>query len=347
MTKTIHKCYLLIIGLMAAVTLASCSSEELPAVMEQHAIVFASEEANEQSVMLKGATPLNNNFTVWGYKTLPSGTQMVFNQYSVTYAAGTANTTETNTHDYEYVSGGQTIKYWDFGASAYRFWGATGGSWTTDGTQLTISGLQQSTTEPAGVVLFSELYQRSPVSGEVVQLKFRHPYTKVRIMFYTGDQISSEDFDNIDIKGITLAPASGTIPTAGKLMVNYSKTGERETFGIDATTSAANLAFGNVSLSDGHGTASNNAVSAVPVGGTEYYYVLPNDKDVNRAFVLRATIDGEPKTATIPAAYMNWQPNYSYTYIFKISGGNRIEIFDVKIDPWKFGGEQEEEWKNW
>lgn len=66
------------------------------------------------------------------------------------------------------------------------------------------------------------------------------------------------------------------------------------------------------------------------------------------AFTLSLNIDGDSKTAVVPAAYMQWQPNTCYTYIFKITeAGKKIEIYDVLIEPWKYGGSQDEEWTNW
>ena len=31
------------------------------------------------------------------------------------------------------------------------------------------------------------------------------------------------------------------------------------------------------------------------------------------------SVNGDPKTTTVPAQYMTWLPGYLYTYIFKIS----------------------------
>lgn len=300
--------------------------------------------------MLKGpASPLNADFIVWGYKTTADASaQMVFNKYQVKYQAGTANTTESNTHDYEYVVGNQTIKYWDFGASEYNFWGATGGTFSSDGTVLTIPDLSQSLTEPSVKdKLFSSLYHRSPVSSDVVQLQFKRPYAKVRVLFYTDEPLAEMMFNTIGIDHITFRPSTGEISTAGTLEVTYSSKGNAsENYSVTQTASVANFGFKDVTLDKDHGLSSNDAVIAEPIGGTEYYYVIPNNYNV--PFILSAVIDDETKTATIPAAYMNWQPNYSYTYIFKITdAGKKIEIFDVKIDPWQYGGSQEEEWRNW
>lgn len=316
---------------------------------ELHAIAFASEEADEE-VMTRASAPLNRDFTVYGYKTVSENAHVVFDGYSVTYNSGSAGTSVDNTHNYSYVNGStQTIKYWDFGASEYNFWGATGGSFADQGATLTINDLALSTTEPdpTNTVLFSALYHRSPVSTDVVRLLFKRPYTKVRVMFYTGMTLTDKTFDNIKITGITFGPESpNKIITGGSLKVTYPKSGVGpETYSTTTTASAVSLSFKNVQLDHTQGTASNNAVIAVPTDGSEFYYVVPND--YTTPFTLSANIDGEDKTAVVPANFMNWRPNFVYTYIFKISGGKYMELYDVQIAPWKYGGSQEEVWKNW
>ena len=303
--------------------------------------------------MTRAATPLARDFMVYGYKKVGDQEQVVFDGYDVRYQAGSANTSEDNTHGYYYVHGNQTIKYWDFSASEYNFWGATKalieGKGSFDGTVLTISGLEQSVIEPAenDDQLFSALYHRSPVSTDVVQLQFKRPYAEVRVLFYTNVTLTDQPFDNIKITDITFGPESpNEIITGGSLQVTYPNSGvEPETYSTTTTASAVSLSFENVTLDHTHGTASNNAVTAVPTGGTEYYFVVPNNNDA--PFTLSAKIDNEDKTAVVPANFMNWRPNFVYTYIFKISGGKYMEFYDVQIDPWKYGGSQENEWKNW
>lgn len=81
------------------------------------------------------ATLLKNNFVVEGFKW--NGTngnddtkEVVFDHYNVNWSANTANTTTSNTANWEYVgqtkhqygpAGDQTIKYWDYAKSQYDF----------------------------------------------------------------------------------------------------------------------------------------------------------------------------------------------------------------------------------
>lgn len=94
---------------------------------------------------------LANNFVVFGYKTVSSSPQTVFDNYQVNYVTNTARTTESNSANWEYVgyknlpngvstnvgvsafsaltgseqanedAVDQTIKYWDFSATQYDF----------------------------------------------------------------------------------------------------------------------------------------------------------------------------------------------------------------------------------
>lgn len=316
----------------------------------------------ETAVTRAGETKnLARNFILYGYKTLQSGpVSTIFEGYKVTYKEASAGQTLENTNNYSYVdeANNQFIKYWDVDAKEYNFWGYTGDKshfTISDDTKLTIPNLSLSLTEPeVGDKLFSSLYHRAPasagekISKDVVRLEFKPPYAKVRVMFFAAEPLTSEAFDNIKIENVTFAPsvAATKIPSAGSLKVTYPKTGVGpESYSTVPTTTIANLGFGDVTLDYTHGTASNHAELAVPTGGTEYYYVIPNQFPCS--FNLTATIDGNEKTATVPTEMMHWKPNNVYTYLFKISGGNKIEIYDVLIEPWHFGGAQNEEWKNW
>lgn len=325
------------------VSFVACGDEDIvPQTTQEAAICFGGSE-QEAEAQTRAAAPLNHDFTVWGYKTVDGAHQLVFSGYAVTLRYDD----DDDALRYEYVDETQTIKYWDFGASEYNFWGATGGNFADQGTTLTIDDLTLTAGEPVSAVMFSSLYHRSPVSSEVVQLEFKRPYAKVRVVFYTGATLTDKSFDNIKITGITFGPESPEqIASSGSLTVSYPKTGKGpETYSTIPTAMAGNLTFGDVELNHGQGTSSSNAVTAVPTGGSEYYFVVPNNNAA--PFTLSAKIDNEDKTAVVPAGFMDWLPNYVYTYIFKISGGKNMEFCDVQIEPWHYGGAQEEEWKNW
>ena len=82
-----------------------------------------------------GLETISKTFKVWGYKTTEGNYTSGFNQsqnvmdgYTVNWTQQTTNTTSSNTADWEYVgihneklNANQTIKYWDYSATSYRF----------------------------------------------------------------------------------------------------------------------------------------------------------------------------------------------------------------------------------
>lgn len=370
---------------MALVFLVSCSKDNDPEVQEEelYAIAFAPDLTDEEGVQTRATTtPLANNFIAFGYKADAGGTtQLVFNGYAIEYGQNTAGTTSENTHDYSYIGGtslygiSQEVKYWDFGAGEYHFWGIAPSTWTLgapefpsgvtisdDGTALTIP-VRLSTTEPTDIPKYSELLDRKPVTSDVVRLYFKRAYSKLSVQFYTAETI--EEGETYNLTDITFAPDPSAasplareIYTQGNLRVTYPKkcdsSRESESIELDVgTEKKTNLSFDDIQLDYTHGTASNNTVTApVQDSPDNRYYVLPmgvaSGGKVNPSFILTLRLDDEEKTAVVPAAFMQWKPNIHYTYIFKIAElGKVIEFYDVLIEPWHYGGSQEEEWRNW
>lgn len=375
-------------------TLSSCrGEEEVPIVDEQrHPIAFTS-VTDDQEQLTRAASPLARDFMVYAYKKMGDTEQEVIDGYTIWYRAGSASTSEENTHDYYYVGGNQALKFWDFGASMYHFWAVSAVSTdlaTFSGTKhntLTIPNVPLRVGEPGpdDDVLYSALLVRHPVSAEVVRLNFKRPYAKLRVQFYTTETLAAGD--ELNLSGITFSPdPSATSPlvnqvySKGDVVVTYPTTLDDATGDAHETVTVKaldkprpSLLFDAVKLTSELGVTSNTAVTA-PIDDTEgfrlddmpgtslkapatrageepgrkyYYYPLPMG-ELNPAFTMQVSIDGEEKTATVPAAYMQWKPNFFYTYIFKITeAGKKIEFFDVKIDPWHYGGSQDEEWRNW
>lgn len=161
------------------------------------------------------ADELNSAFVVEGTKGATSiATNVVFDNYNVEYTENTANTTTSNTKNWEYVgldvnplaaiyhSGDkQTIKYWDYSQAQYDFiayslgtGGATAtsitpetaGSYDTDGDDTydgaySIAGTtaQLSTVHIADLVTVLNAKYNEPVS-----IKFRKLTSKVRMALY-------------------------------------------------------------------------------------------------------------------------------------------------------------------
>lgn len=419
--------------------LVACTADDELRPTEQHAIAFTSVTAEQEAVTRGGeggatraVTNLGRDFIVYGYKNVGSGQeQVVFDGYAVKYKEGSANTSEDNTHGYYYVGGSQSIKYWDYSASEYHFFGyyaidpsrATYTPGTdTSPNKLTLDVQMRVGDAPSfeDDLLYSELavrQPRHPVSSDAVRLTFKRPYAKVRIQFYTNEPIN-DPLDNVNITNISFgpdptaeSPLVNKIYNRGDMVISYPKSTDnctgsaKDSYDLDHLRDPQDaLLFDNVTLTSTLGISSNTAVTA-PIDETNgfrlggmpgsplkakrkaaasasqqpmasaapdshslagssssttrageqpgrnyFYYPLPMGEK-NPAFIMTANVDADidatPRTAVVPANFMQWKPNFFYTYIFKITGGGNIEFYDVQIEPWHYGGSQKEEWKNW
>ena len=153
----------LLFAAIALTAMASCTEDSFVGEQSQQgengnggAITFSSgfKAVTRSTEGADAANLLNKNFVVYGYKTVSSSPQVVFDNYQVNWATNTAGTSESNSADWEYVGSGiknlpfgtttasggelntsgvatnasgsstnvdQSIKYWDFSATAYDF----------------------------------------------------------------------------------------------------------------------------------------------------------------------------------------------------------------------------------
>ena len=395
-----------ILWLLTIMMLSACGSNDDPIIQpelpsaEEQAICFSSsyEEGEElvtrapeassctrasiNAPATRATTPLNQNFIVYGYKTL-SGSEPVnvFPGYNVTYTASSAGSSEDNTHNYSYVdpSKKQFIKYWDYSATEYRYWGYVPQSdnkitASTDGKQLTINGLSVGITEPANYLVSTLKTVTKDDYNQVVQLHFVHPYAKVRVMVYSGEKLEpahdGKEGDAIELSQISFGPndTDKKIVKSATVKVSYPLSGtDPEAYSIESLTNLDKFEYkgfdtpvsgsGKVLKLTAANCASNTAAVAYPKETVEsskadqtFYYVLPTGTGVTAPdYKFSVSVDGddELKTAIVPSVYMHWKPNYQYTYIFKILEGGLIFV-DAKVeDGWKFGGSGADKWTNW
>lgn len=329
------------------------------------AITFSGSEGREDAVTRAAGTPLSEkatSFQVWGHKDMSysagvySGMQTVFPSYTVNWQANTAGTTTSNTNNWEYVGiGEQTIKYWDWSAKAYRFFGVTNynaanganGTYGPEGAYGTYSYSIAADSSPeydgedkydaeatdaklSATPYFSKLWFSTGVPadypdkqfGKPVQLEFIQPYARVRFLFtyvYPREGIKLEDItfkpstDYTEVEGDKVK-----IATAGTFTVTYPLTGTaiREWYAISNITSKREK------FSEDYDPENDAKVYTETDNG--WYTVLPNN--TQGSYKLSAKVNGDGKTAVVPADYMQWLPGYSYTYIFKITEEGGIEI---------------------
>ena len=186
-----------------------------------------------------------------------------------------------------------------------------------------------------------------------VTFSFTRMQTFVRVGVYEtipGYHISSINFYEHDASGWKTTPNSaGNIILAsteadyfrganaenGKATVTYNWSTLKYSYELTGLTEARNWFGGQ--LSDPLATNSTDAVAKLygtdkDMGETGYFAVIPSKEDLDVKpilikcdYVLTSddtsgeTITVKGATAAIPAAFTKWNPNTSYTYLFKIS----------------------------
>ena len=314
-------------GLIALIfVLASCSTDSEPgaeneepnATLPQTAIAFGSEIDEGQTVTR--ATSLKDKTT-------------------------TAGTSTTNTHDWEYIgqqaSGKtvQTIKFWDWGAKAYRFCAVTATNATEsvvtindsyDACQLTFS---VNATAPSTAPYYSHLWfsdGSDPLKpfGKNVQLEFLQPLSRVRFMY---KYVSAREGASMGTQ--SFKPTDNTeIVRSGDVTLTYPLTGTE-------TQESMTIINGTSDLDDGFTEDYEPDLEHYPKDYSDkapdgWYTVLPNT--AQGSYTLTVNVNGTSKPATVPAEFMQWKPGYQYTYVFKIDAAGGVEIgwVDYAVTPW-------------
>ena len=392
----------------ALVVLASCSDEGFVGNDELYEankygmpISFNLKSAEQTRAAQEGAdaaTALNNNFVIWGTKTVAaesgSGTevQTVFHNYQVNYVNGSEGKTTTNSSGWEYVGYknvpngvttntgvtafasaqtesacvDQSIKYWDFSATQYNFFGYSLGAGVTSGTPATTiwatsSAMSSSTYNLSGTseqlasCYISDYLTKTDMSNTntKVTLSFRKLESKVKIALY-------ETIPGYSVKDVKFYPSgtdatpgttaylyssSASIPKEGTFTVTFDGTLPRLAWAAKTgSTDNSNVSFGTATPTgtewedwaapEYRETAGDIYIGRSSNSATKYKgwkSVLPNPNASGATLNLKVdytlvsrdgygeTIKVKGATAVIPAQYAVWEPNYAYTYVFKIS----------------------------
>ena len=333
---------------MLTFCLVACNSNEIvepiqpvePDVQEQLLpISFAGNLQNEEAVTRadRALEELldNKTFKVWSYKnTALSGNdytayQTVMPGFTVDYETSGSL---SNSHEWEYVGRGtnQKIKYWDYSAYAYRFFAyalgnATASPSTTpspvtedtsDDTRVSFSSSVDASSEATinAAPYFTELWfsnDKTADYGKAVTLRFLKPFARVRFQFKFMDGLEA---DRSDLSLIKFYPVAGAIPTSGTVTVSYPLKG--------AETKAS------------WSVAAASSISAFTVDD-QWYNVMPAPSQSDYRLEV-AVVTNELQTATVPAQFMQWQPGFQYTYVFKILKGGSItlDVIQVAVKDW-------------
>ena len=357
-------------GLIGLMGLAGCSGEHVEEpeaagddteqVAKTTPIAFSTDLPEQQKVTR--SEPLETyatEFKVWGYKNMSESAgsygnrETVFPGYTVSWEANTAATTASNTHDWEYVVGSQTIKYWDWSAKAYRFFGATsyegedtGGPYTenkTYGTYKTYATydayevtMSVDATAPDGAPYYSKMWfstgelptYSDKQFGKPVTLEFVKPFARVRFKFtYVYPR------EGIILTGKSFKPTDGSkIVRRGSLTIGFplDGTATKESL-VSAAADGTDAKTLDAFTEDWDPEDDSKVYTETDEG---WYTVLPNN--TQGSYTLNVNINGTPRTAVVPANYMTWLPGYQYTYVFKITeeGGVEIDLVASAFNAW-------------
>ena len=357
--------------------LASCSGEhivepepvEKPAVEEpqqttETAIAFMADLPEQQAVTR--STPLETiatSFKVWGFKNMSfvnnvyGSTQTVFPGFNVNWTANTAYTTTSNSHEWEYVgledddANLQTIKYWDFGACAYRFFAvapSTAGTITDDSNNnalcIKFPADASSAAAKAATPYYSHLWLSDNSDsrfGKPVTLEFIQPLARVRFMITyppLADGVEEPVLENFDFRPVD---EDTRIALKGDVIITFPKQGSatKESWVTSWVDPSRNM----VSMTRPYITGVDEYWETVlPILG-------PTESGGQGAYVLKVTVNGEDKSCTVPAHFMSWSPGYQYTYVFKVDaeGGLKLDNVWVGVTEMEVLGEEEYILYNW
>lgn len=360
-----------LIGLVSLL-LTACSSDpavpDLPSDTEVPICIGGGQQADMQPVTRAGeAHPLeqdHHSFKVWCYKTmgfeegqgLYTDHKTVMDRYIVQWTENTAGSTESNSSDWEYVgipnryaagtdSEGnpkpQTIKYWDFLATSYRYfgfaphddssveYGQSGNNQPVqqDGYWWYNITFDADATNVGNAPLISKLwFANTPAQyGQTVTMEFLKPLTRVRIRLIDAQGKTIENPSAAGFTSLTFAPANGDahIVQKGTLRVSYALTGP---------TTVANYLPQVEIVGSPKGTVSIDKITA---GYDNWYLVLPHVEQGD--YKLTGQLGSTKKEATVPKEYMSWFPNMEYTYIFKMTEQEFqfIDIVQIGVTEWQ------------
>lgn len=239
---------------------------------------------------------------------------------------------------YSATAGSPTItKYTKDGFTIQATAAELGGLYIAD--KLTISGKNNSPSTPAtGSSTVNKI-------GDVIRLTFRNAATKVRLGIYEtipGYEVRTINFrPNTTGEGAEFVAATNKAKLTGSFNDNNTSSETTKTYTIaynstsgvaefDATATAEKyFDFGTFTSSSGIGTTSTAPTWAGSTTQPYYQAVFPNTDNVGNMILYvdyqlyntttHETINVKGAKAVVPSNYMKWNPNYAYTYLFKIS----------------------------
>lgn len=320
-----------------------------------------------------GLETLFSSFRVWGFKTKTDALRDGGNGTAAIQKVMEGYLVDWNATDkaWEYIGKQnpalnltQTIKYWDYSASSYRFMAyayedAKDANVTvtssTDASQsktefkipYAFSDAATSTTTP----YISELWVSNNQStgqnkyGEQVKLTFAPLIAKVRFKFKyaEGQEPKITDISFKDSRWQKDATGNwqwtganeDITPIGGTIVISYPLS-ENNT---QVLKSWENTKVGPLELTIPYEEETD------PIHQTDtyqkWYYMLPMDiADYKQgSYTITAKVNSNPVSATVDSKYTKWEAGCQYTYTFKISETNTsISFAEVQVEQWRENG---------
>ena len=355
-----------------AICLLSCSTPEQDDLLipepQQGSISFGGNSGSWQDAPTSragetGLETIAKSFRVWGYKNTGGNhtdgftePQKVMDGYIVNWnqpAAGGTGSWEYSGIRNEELQTTQTIKFWDYSATSYRYFAFSPANEKVTTTLLQEGGNSTNQTDKASKVSFqipfeynenatssttpyiSDLWLSDNQNfgddkkyGACVKLTFAPIVTKVRIKF------NYQENTNVTITGISFKHTAGEVPTAGNICINYPITGTE----TQPVYSWETTQRGTINLSIPYEEEEEADKIHQTTERKKWYFVPPIGNTTNKGqgdYIITATINGKTSTAIIPAEYMQWKAGYQYTYIFKITeAGTVISFTNLQVEKW-------------
>ena len=325
-----------------------------------------------------GLETLFSSFRVWGFKTKSDALQEGGNRTNGHQEGenGTAAIQKVmegylvdwQNNGWEYIGKQnsflnltQTIKYWDYSASSYRFMAYAYNKETKEVDASTDANFNNTTfripyafsndATSTSTPYISELWVSNNPStgqykyGEQVKLTFAPLIAKVRFKFKYAEgqvpQITDISFkdprwqkdatENWQWTGANedITPIGGTIVISYPLSENNTQ----------VLKSWENTKVGPLELTIPYEEETD------PIHQTDtyqkWYYMPPMDiADYKQgSYTITAKVNGNPVSATVGSEYTQWKAGCQYTYTFKISETNTsISFAEVQVEKWVENG---------
>jgi hypothetical protein len=130
----------------------------------------------------------------------------------------------------------------------------------------------------------------------------------------------------------------GIIQTNARITVSYPLTGTATEESYDITSEPGGITEFTQDYYESVTTDGSHVISpyydADEDAIRKEYAVLPAPNQ--GTYTLTVSVNGEPKTAVVPAEFMDWKIGFLYTYIFKVhvDGGVEIEKVQSAFTQW-------------